>query len=223
MKLSEARRVHVNSCLLDEELAEIRKLCEGAEPGEWQVKGDEMSETNPLAVTRYNGEPVRSRGSFALMAAAVGVVPRLLKGVRVLEEALRLAWIDAASWKRDYLEERRAREEDARRRSEGKTGDDHELRMLAGLAKLGACSGERLEGFLRTWAGGGSVNVGGALLSELRFAEKRHAERESASAAVDAEVEDLRRKLRERLAQIDSGAQPAGSRSRPRSKRKATP
>lgn len=174
MKDDIARKVHVNGCVRDSEIEELERLCAEADPGDWRVVDGE--------VQRYGGRPFERReASLRLMARAVTAIPRLLRGLRVLEEALQNAWASAASSRAEWLRERDGREQDALRRAEGRTGPEDEIAMLARLATYGAFQPRYIEELLRRWAGGQSI---------------AHLQRE----AVDAEMAAMRRAEADRVA-----------------------
>lgn len=84
MKQDEARAIHVNDTVRDDEIEEIEQLCADAAPGVWRVRDGE--------VCRFNGDRVDDPASLRLMARAREVIPRLLRGVKVLEGEVRLQW-----------------------------------------------------------------------------------------------------------------------------------
>lgn len=174
MKDEIAREVHINNCVRDSEIEELERLCKEADPGDWRVVNDE--------VQRYGGRPFERReASLRLMARAVTAIPRLIRGVRALEEALANARADAACARNEWLRERDGREADALRRSEGRTGPEDEIAMLARLVQYGAFQPRYLEELLRQWAGGKSI---------------AHLQQE----AVDAEIAAMRRAEADRVA-----------------------
>lgn len=174
MKDELARKVHVNGCVRDSELMELDDMVCTADPGDWRVVDGE--------VQRYGGKPFERRdASLRLMARAVTAIPRLVRGIRVLEEALENAWASAASSRAEWLRERDGREQDAARRAEGRTGPEDEIAMLARLALYGALQPRHIEELVRRWAGGQSI-------AHLR------------QEAVDAEVAAMRRAESDRVA-----------------------
>jgi hypothetical protein len=174
MKDELARKVHVNSCVRDSEIEELERLCQEADPGDWRVVDGE--------VQRYGGAPFERReASLRLMARARNAIPRLLRGIRVLEEALQTAWASAESNRAEWLRERDGREQDALRRAGGHTGPEEEIAMLARLALYGAFQPRYIEELVRRWAGGQSI-------AHLR------------QEAVDAEVAAMRRAEADRVA-----------------------
>lgn len=211
MKNEEAARISVDHCVRDSEIEEIQGLLNAADPGEWRPTED--------GLRRYSGTFERRAESLLFAARARSFVPRLLKGIRVLEEALASARIEVALWRREAIEHRERAEQDARRRSEGQTGPEDELQYLARLAELSGqlepsgrmhnagSFGRRLEGLLREWTGGRSIRS--ELVSEIESIEHRLVEKRKAREERDAETKTARDRLLSFVARLEAGDVPA--------------
>lgn len=198
----------MNHCVCDKELIELDAALQAADPGDWRVKDG--------AVVRYGGAPMeRPDASLRLMARAVTAIPRLLRGIRVLEEALRSAWNAHSIALRELRDGRDGREADAVRRSEGATGPSREIAVLARLAALGVYqdNGQYLERLLRTWTGGGSIDEKGVLTQQVIAAERAARERAEIARTVKAEDDALRARLRDWAQRLDAGEVPDGMRA----------
>lgn len=216
----ERSRVHINRCVRESELDEARAMVAAAEPGEWRAKGI----AEGFCLTRYSGEPLAKRESFILAAASVRLIPRLLGGIEALERALKTAWSDAACSRRELVRECDAHAATVKRQSEGKTGPEHELEMLAEYVMLAAAGDVTLTGtmpagyevrtlasytrsLLSRWAGGASI--AGELGPETMARERRRVdERAKFRAGEEAETAELRRQLREAIEKVSRGEIP---------------
>lgn len=216
----ERSRVHVNRCVRESELGEARAMVAAAEPGEWRAKGI----AEGFCLTRYSGEPLAKRESFLLAAASVRLIPRLLGGIEALERALKSAWSDAACFRQELVRERDAHAATVKRQSEGKTGPEHELEMLAEYVMLAAAGDVTLTGtmpagyevrtlasytrsLLSRWAGGASI--AGELRGDVMTRERQRVdERAKFRAEEDAKTEELRRQLREAIEKVSRGEIP---------------
>src|SRR3954469_20684779 len=113
-------KVSINHCIRDSELDEFDALSANADPGEWRVRDGK--------VERYSRGPFqREAGSLAMMAKSVSVIPRLVKGICVLEAALESAWVSAGCAHRELREARSQHEKDIARAFKGETGPDAEI------------------------------------------------------------------------------------------------
>jgi len=209
MKDDEARRVSVNYCVRDSFIQEVEDLMRDIDPGDYRVKDG--------AVVRYGGEPLTNPRTLAFFAKCHSVVPTLLRGIKVLEDSLRSSWIGEAGFRRELVAERQGRREDAERRSEGKTGPEHELSYLARyLIASAACPKttfgtdptrqDYVEQLLRRWAGGESI---ASVRSTVEMLEARAAEHKASTerwaAEKEAEIEALRQRLREAIEELARG------------------
>lgn len=209
MKDEEARRVDVNYCVRDSFIQEVEDLMRDIDPGCYRVKDG--------AVVRYGGEPLTNPRTLAFFAKCYSVVPTLLRGIKALEDSLRSAWIGEAGSRRELVAERQGRREDAERRSEGKTGPEHELSYLARyLIASAACPKttfstdptrqDYVEQLLRRWAGGESI---ASVRSTVEMLEARAAEHKASTerwaAEQEAKTEDLRKRLREAIEELARG------------------
>jgi hypothetical protein len=149
MNHDEAKRVNINTCVRDDELLEMEATTSAAEPGEWRVRDGK--------VTRFSGAPVASTQSFTFMAKARAYVPRLLTGVRALEEALRTAWATIHGMKLQAERDRKATEAALARNAKGSTGPEGEVAVLLEARRFGMYTDFGLERQLRRWALGESV------------------------------------------------------------------
>ena len=180
MNQDEARRVSINDCLRDDELSTAHALCQQADPGDWRIADQR--------VVRFNGEPL-TVASLPLMRAAVTLVPRLLRGVKALENALRAAWIDAESWKREHSREVERHRQTAFRGASGVRADAS-LHSIAELMRLSAdVNLDRVAELLARYQGG--EDIAGYLANELAWLRKYAAERAEAREAHQAEQKAL--------------------------------
>jgi hypothetical protein len=207
MKTDEVRRVSVNECVRDDELKEFEFLCSEADPGDWRVVDGE--------VRRYGGAPFERReASLRLMARAITAIPRLTKGIRVLEEALRSAWIETASWKRGAVAERERHEADIARAFKGQTGPESDLDALAEAIDLdefshqpGSIGSARhrrdwLARILRAWASGVSIQEHPHLRVDLESARRRKAENDRIRVKIAADDARARAEIRALLEEL---------------------
>jgi len=171
MKDDESKRVSVNHCVRDDEIEAAQKLCDEADPGEWYARGGR--------VQRFNGVAVGSDKSLALMAAARSLVPRLLRGIRALEDALRVAWTSEAGWRREYNAEVERHRQTARRGAEAARADGgiHAIAALLAYSDPARINVDRVADFLQRWQGG-----------------------EDVAAVLKDEIDDLRRRRHEAIA-----------------------
>ncbi len=207
MQPEEANRVHVNHCVRDDELAKLDALCAEADPGDWRVVGGE--------VVRYGGAPFEKReGSLRLMAAAVTAIPRLLRGIRVLEQALRSAWLSASADRRTMIEAAEQHAEDMARGFKGQTGPESDIDALAEAIELGAFShrpgtigGPRhrrdwLARTLRAWATGVCLQKHRTYRIDLDRLRAQKAEDDRIRAEADADVARQRAEIRVLLEEL---------------------
>lgn len=209
MKDAEVSRIHVNNTVRDSEIEETEALLQDIDPGRYRVKDG--------AVVRWSGEPLTNPRTLAFFAAAWSIIPRFILGLRTLETALRQAWNETAIWKRECVEEREGRKEDAERRSAGKTGPEGDLVLVARYLKAAVEAPSSMgrdptdptyvEQLLRRWAGGESV--GGELTSSVLMLEARAKDhRESTAryaAEQQAEVAALKARLFEAIDEVARG------------------
>jgi hypothetical protein len=186
MKDDEARKVSINHCVRDSELAEMRATCDAADPGEWRVVGG--------VVTRYSGPPVSTPESLQLMAKSRGWLPRLLKGVEVLEEALRGAWASEASFRATLMRERDNFAADLDRAKRGETGPQSDLDVIVEAVQIGAVDARYLGVLLRRWARGESTQAG-LYAVDIERERARVAEEKR----IRAEVEETLKREREEI------------------------
>jgi hypothetical protein len=199
VKDSEVSRISVNHTVRDSEIEEAEALFQDIDPGRYRVEGG--------AVVRFSGEPLTNPRTLTFFAKSWSIVPRFIVGIRTLETALRQAWNETSIWKRECVEEREGRKEDALRRSEGKTGPERELRLvaryLAACAELPSSMGRDpndttyVEQLLRRWAGGESVAH--ELASSVESLEARVREHRAFHAKYDAEQKEEVAALKARL------------------------
>lgn len=199
MNDEEVNRIHVNKTVRDEEIEAAEALLSDVDPGVYRVKDG--------AVVRYSGEPLTKPGTLLLFAKSYTLVPRLIQGIRTLETEVRKRW----------GEEQVGREEDALRRSEGRTGPEAELNLMARYLLADAAGSHwreparvdvgYVESLLRQWAGGKSVAR--ELQGSVEAAEARAREHREAKVKIeqerDAELEALRSRLREAIEEVARG------------------
>ena len=216
MNDQEAASVHVNHCVRDSELEELDRLCQQADPGDWRVVDAE--------VQRYGGKSFERReASLRLMARAVTAIPRLIRGIRVLEEALRSARLSASIARRELMEERERHAADIERTTQARTGPDSDIDALVEVIELGEFSpraskvydsdrrhtSKWLARWIRAWASGVSVQEKPLMRLDVERARQRYAEEQRFRAEWDAEhrrerdevrtlLEELKLKKRER-------------------------
>lgn len=193
MKDSEAASVHINHCVSDSELSEIRWTADAAEPGAWYVRDGR--------ITRHNGDPVASPKSLDFMARARGWVPRLLKGIEVLEESLAISRVNAASHRRELMAAREQHVEDLKRAHGGETGPEYDLDVIVEAVQLGCMDGRYLKFILGRWAKGESTQAG---LHSIDIERARERAREDARIReeVKAGEERDRAEVRALLAEL---------------------
>lgn len=187
MNREEARRVSINHCLQDDEIEGAESLCKQADPGAWRVAHGR--------VVGYR-EQILGPGSLQLMAASVCLVPRLIRGIRALEEALRSAWASAETWKNQYSRERDAHTATAHRAA---AGERMESGICAVAELVALTSGReqnlpRIADLLRRWQGG--EDVAAFLKHELESLRKHAAELEAARKEIEEERAALIREAR---------------------------
>lgn len=202
MKDSEVASVHINSCVRDSELREMREASDAAEPGEWYLREGR--------ITRHDGTPVASKGSLNLMARARGWIPRLVRGIEVLEESLASSRVNAASFRRELLAAREQHVEDLKRAHGGETGPEYDLDVIVEAVQIGAMDARYLKFILGRWAKGESTQAGlhsfdierarARVREEARIREEVKAEAERDRAEVRALLAELRLTKREREA-----------------------
>lgn len=179
MNRDEVTRVHINNCVRDDELTLADEVHAAAEPGAWKVRNGQ--------VVRHDGTPVTAIGSIALMAYAQSAIPRFVRGVRVLEAALRSAWVAASVAYHELNETRAAHATTAQNAANSRTGPEHELALLIEAVRIGAVYPQWAESAIRQWAGGMSVdhNIAGMVASahmKIEEAAKVNSQRQSALA-----------------------------------------
>lgn len=194
MKDDEARRISVNHCVRDDELEEIRRLRDGADAGDWRVAEGKIE--------RYGGAPmVKPEGTLAFVRRCITAVPRLLKGIAVLEEEVRRLWNLTAIMKREAQETRERHEAELARAFQGKTGPDYEVEMIAEAFELGALRPGILPRMLRDWASGVEIQQGYYAV-DLDRARRDAAERRRARAEHEAEYLRREREVDALLAEL---------------------
>lgn len=185
MKAEDARRVHVNHCVRDDELEEAEKLHAAADPGAWRVNAEG-------AVVRWGGQPLERRASAVFMAASLALVPRFVKGIRVLEEALATAWREVTYLKAQNAKRAEEMEATARNAAAGRTGSERDLDDLATAAGEGALTAHHARILVREWAGGRDLAK-----EQLPLRVKHHREdlerEKKIREAVQAEAVEIRR------------------------------
>jgi hypothetical protein len=199
VKDSEVSRISVNHTVRDSEIEEAEALLQDIDPGAYRMREGRIE--------RFGGEPLTNPRTLTFFAKSWSIVPRFIVGIRTLETALRQAWNETSIWKRECVEEREGRKEDALRRSEGKTGPERELRLvaryLAACAELPSSMGRDpndttyVEQLLRRWAGGESVAH--ELASSVESLEARVREHRAFHAKYDAEQKEEVAALKARL------------------------
>jgi hypothetical protein len=186
MLKEEAAAVHINQCLQDDELETMQACADSASPGEWRV--------HEGTVVRYSGDPVNDPKSLIFITKARGYVPRLLKGVRVLETALRTAWAEAKSWKMSCVRERQQYEDALARHANQKTGPIEDLEFYIEIAELHADTRSRIAREIQAWAVGKKRHPG-VYSVDIERARRDAAEREERRLAVATEYEQKVRQL----------------------------
>ena len=135
MKREELNRLtHGHHVLDDEELAKIEAARDEAakvEPGDWRVKDDR--------VVRYGTwTPIVAATALNFIAMCLTWVPQLLRCVRALEDALRLAWVSANSARRELAEERERHAATVERVAKSEPGPTSDLLAIVEAIELGA-------------------------------------------------------------------------------------
>lgn len=217
MNDDDARRININHCVRDSEIAEIEQMLADADPGDWRVN----AVTNEIE--RYGGKPLsKVRESLRFAASSIRVVPRLLKGIRVLENAYQSARAEVAGLKNEYVREREDAKAAALRRSDGKTGPEWEPAQIARLAALWAALpekdrfsdrnvGDAVAILFRRWLGG--ETVGEEVRRDIDTMQKRLDEHLRFKADWEAEqkatIERTRDTLAGWIAKLEAGEVPA--------------
>lgn len=207
MQAEEARRVDVNHCVHDDELAKIDALCAEADPGTWRVVDGE--------VVRYGGAPFANReASLRLMAAAVTALPRLLRGIRALENALRSAWLSASADRRAMIDAAEQHAEDMARGFQGQTGPESDIDVLAEAIELGWFSHrpgtigtarhrrDWLARSLRAWATGVCLQKHRTYRIDLDRLRAQKAEDDRLRGEIEAETAQQRAEIRALLEEL---------------------
>lgn len=202
MKDNLARSIHINHCVPDSEIEAIEKELEQIDPGAWVVRDGQL--------TRYAGPFERPEQRLNFAAKAREYVPSLMKGLRVLEEALALANIRASSARSELMTERDAHRAAIERAAAGKAGPEEEIHLLARMFEVGENIGfARL--MLTKWLGGGSVRDD--LAWHLEHAERRKAEREKAKREAEEERARNATTLKEWVRKLEAGEVPEAMRA----------
>jgi hypothetical protein len=127
------RMVYGHHCLSDDKLAEIETAFDGArvaEPGDWRVRDGR--------IVRYGAwTPVVATAALHFLAMTFGWVPQMLRCIRTLEDALRLAWISESSARRELTEERARHAATIERINKGETGPLSDLHAIVESIELG--------------------------------------------------------------------------------------
>ena len=216
MKDEDARRLSPNHCVTDTELAEIELLIHVADRGEWRVGPGPSLE-------RHGGKPFeKPDASYRFAAASIGIVPRLVKGLRFLEERFAFVRAEIAGLKNELSREREDAKIAALNRAEGRTGPEWEPAQIARLAELWAALpeegrhsnrnvGDAIAAYFRRWIGGESV--GADVRSTIDDMERRLAEhvkfRTEWEAEQKATIERTRELLRGWIVRLEAGEVPA--------------
>ena len=193
MTPEEARTVRVNDCVRDDGLVTLETLAGEAEPGAWVVKAGR--------VVRYGGDELVKPESLSFIAAARAAVPRLVRGVRVLEDALRTARIEASSWKRTVIAEREQHDQALGRVADNQTGPIEDLEILIELAELGAERRPVLVREIRHWAAGKARHPG-VCAHDIERARQEAKERTRVRAESERDLETMRRECRALLEEL---------------------
>lgn len=191
MRDDDARKLHINDCVRDSELDEIESLRSAAKPGEWYARNGR--------VTRHNGEAVDDELSVRFMARAWSAVGRLVRGIRVLEEALSLQKaINVGQRAEIERAEVRHQAEMERMRGAG-NGPDDALRWVLRAIAMGAGEHAAVEAIKR-WSRGADVSE-----EWLDVYRKRCAEHEHMIAALRSAGADVEAHIAQKLLFEDSG------------------
>ena len=137
MKPEELKQmVYGHHCLSDDQLVEIETAHNEAitaEPGEWRVRDER--------VVRYGTwTPVVATAALHFLSMTFGWIPQLLKCIRTLEDALRLAGISAKSAQRELSEERDRHKATIERVAKGETGPLSDLTAIIESIELGGAN-----------------------------------------------------------------------------------
>ncbi len=182
MRADVASRVSVNHCVRDDEIERVEGMLAAADAGEWRVADGR--------VQRWGGKPIEKVGSLALMAACVSIIPRLIRGLLALEEALANAWAGEASWKAQCVRERAEHAAAMERANARQTAPEHEINTLVAAIEAGAVNARAVPGLLREWAMGESMGEGSyrLTLNDLAAAQKRASEEKAFRVEWDAKA-----------------------------------
>lgn len=205
MKDEQAARMSVNYAVRDSEIEEIEAMLAAADPGEWRVTGG--------VLMRYAGPFERPAESLSFAAKARSIVPRLLKGLRVLEDAYATRRAEVASYRNELAGARLDSRATAERAAAGKTGPSWELGLVARYAALlGRVSKDDgdaayIEQLLRRWTGGEAI--GDEIRSSVESIERRVKEREVFDAEQAASDSARREELKGWIRRLEAGDVPA--------------
>jgi hypothetical protein len=146
----------VNHGIGDDEIATIEAQANAAAPGEWKALPSLARASG--CVARFNGAIVDDDASIRFMAAARGNVPRLIRWIRVLEEALATANATASSWRRT-VDRERVEHEAALERARGPqgTGPEVGISLLLHAARLGVADDAHAVHLVRRWSRGEDI------------------------------------------------------------------
>ena len=142
-------------------------------------------------ICRYDGTLVESPESLRFSAKARGLVPRLVQGIRVLEQALRTAWAETKSWKTSCINERAQYEAALARHAEGHTGPLGDLDHVLHALELGVLPRGVVLREVQAWAVGKGQHAG-VYNPDLIRAERENREAKERS-------EDVAKQLQETL------------------------
>lgn len=213
MRDDEAGRIG-SDCVRDSEIADIERDVAAADPGAWRAGRGQLE--------RYGGKPFeRPEASLHLASRAVTVIPRLLRGIRVLEERYAQARAEIASLKNELTGERTAGRAAALPRAEGRTGPEWEPAQIIRMAELwaalpaqerfpNATLGDAIRTYFLRWLGG--ETVGQDVRSSTERLERRLAEHHRFSEKWEAEqkasIERSRDTLRGWIERLEAGEVP---------------
>lgn len=206
MKDQEAALLSVNYAIRDSEIEEIEAMLAAADPGEWRVTGGVLA--------RYAGPFERPAESLTFAAKARAIVPRLLKGLRVLEDAYATRRAEVASYRNELAGARLDSRATAERAAAGKTGPSWDLGLVARYAALlgriarSEDDGDAayIEQLLRRWTGGESI--GDEIRSSVESIERRVKEREVFDAEQAASDSARRDELKGWIRRLEAGDVP---------------
>lgn len=204
----DAARIDVNHCIGDSEIAQIEAIIDTADPGAWDVAHGHL--------VRHGGKPFkRPEESLRFAALARHVVPRLIKGLRVLEDVYATRCAEVVSLTNELRAARLDARATAERVAEGKTGPSWELGLVARYAALVGRVGRSktddgdsayIEQLLRRWVGGESI--GDQIRSSLEGIERRVKEREDSDVEQATADEARREEMRGWLRRLEAGQVP---------------